>query len=446
MPELRPFHALRYADRAGDPADLLAPPYDVIDAPEARDLRSRSPFNVVRLVLPGGDEPYAEAADRLRSWRRDGLLRRDESPAVWVYGQSFEHRGRERARHGIFAALRLSEFPEGEVLPHEETHRGPKEDRLRLMEACDAQLSPIFLVAPDPADRIPALVERAVQGTPELDARTPDGLRHRLWRVPAGGLADELCGAAGDGPALIADGHHRYETALAMRRRRPDDPAAAWTLACVVGRGDPGLLCLPTHRALASAPAEPGAPVPGSGPPGDPGEEGGSDRPDAGETGPATAAWRRLLEDSFEVRATDLGRGEPEAAARRVAEEGGGAMVAVPPEGPCLRLRPLRRAREAAGLEPDLADVPTAVFDRLVLRPGFDREADAAVEEGLLSYHRDAVDAVDAADGPGAAFLLPPLPVARVLDVARAGGRLPPKSTYFWPKLPSGLLFRTLDG
>lgn len=444
MPDLRPFHALRYTDRAGDPADLLAPPYDVIEAPEARDLRSRSPFNAVRLVLPGGDEPYAEAADRLRSWRRDGLLRRDGSPAVWIYGQSFEHRGRERTRHGIFGALRLSEFPEGEVLPHEETHRGPKEDRLRLMEACDAQLSPIFLVAQDPAGRIPALVERAVQGAPDLDARTPDGLRHRLWRVPSGGLAEELCAAAGDGPALIADGHHRYETALAMRRRRPDDPAAAWTLACVVGRGDPGLLCLPTHRSLARAPAGPEGPIPGSGPP--TAVDGESEREDAARGGgAATGAWRRLLEDSFEVRAVDLGRDEPEAAARRAAEQGGGAMVAVPPEGSCLRLRPLRRAREAAGLEPDLADVPPAVFDRLVLRPGFDREADAAVEEGLLSYHRDAADAVEAAGGSGAAFLLPPLPVDRVLEVAGAGGRLPPKSTYFWPKLPSGLLFRVLE-
>lgn len=447
MPELRPFHALRYTGDAGDPADLLAPPYDVIDAEGARRLRQRSPFNAVRLVLPEGDRPYDQAAGRLREWLADGLLERDGSPAVWIYGQSFEHRGRTRTRHGLFAALELSEFQEGEVLPHEETHRGPKEDRLRLMEACDAQLSPVFLVAPDPADRLPTLVERAVQGRPDLDARTPDGLRHRLWRVPPGGLAVELCEAAGAGSALIADGHHRYETALAMHRRRPEDPDAAWTLACVVGRGDPGLLCLPTHRALSRTPRGPSGPGPVPGPEAvaRPVEEGGGSGPEDGP-GPDAEAWRRLLEESFEVRSADVGRDEPGEAARRAAEEGGGVMVAVPPEGPCLCLRALRRAREAAGLEPDLADVPPAVFDRLVLRPGFDREADTAVEEGLLSYHRDAADAVEAAGGSGAAFLLPPLPVGRVLEVARSGGRLPPKSTYFWPKLPSGLLFRTLTG
>lgn len=448
MPELRPFRALRYTDEAGDPSDLLAPPYDVIDADAARRLRQRSPFNAVRLVLPGGDDPYEAAAGRLRSWRRDGLLRADDAPAVWVYGQAFEHRGRERTRHGVFAALRLSEFPEGEVLPHEATHRGPKEDRLRLMEACDAQLSPVFLVAPDPADRLPALVERAVHGAPDLEARTPDGLRHRLWRVPDGTLAGELCRAAGAGPALIADGHHRYETALAMQRRRPDDPSAAWTLACVVGRSDPGLLCLPTHRALDRPPPGPEGPR-SELPDGTRGSEedggGGPDGAARGREGEA-GAWRRLLEGSFEVRSADLPRGAPDGAARRAAEEGGGALVAVLPDGPPVRLRALRRAREAAGLEPDLADVASAVFDRLVLRPGFAREPDAAVEEGLLSYHRDAGDAVEAAGEEGAAFLLPPLPVDRVLEVARSGERLPPKSTYFWPKLPSGLLFRTLGG
>ena len=430
MPELRAFRALRYTEPAGEPSDLLAPPYDVVDANQARRLRERSPFNAIRLVLPEGEDRYERAARRLRAWREDGVLRRDDEPAVWIYGQTFRHEGRERTRHGVFAAVRLSEFGEGEVLPHEETHREPREDRLRLMEACRAQLSPVFLVAPDPAGRLPALVDRAVQGSPTLDARTPDGVRHRLWRVPAGSLADELCEAAGASPALVADGHHRYETALAMHRRRPDDPAAAWTLACVVGQGDPGLLCLPTHRSLSRAPDSPGGPVP------DPG----------GEADGSRQAWERLLEGSFEVRDTGIGRDAAEAGARHAAEVGGGALVAALPSGSCLQLRALRRAREAAGLEPDLADVAPAVFDRLVLRPAFDRGPDEAVESGLLGYHREPSEAVQAAGRKGAAFLLPPLPVERVVEIAGADRRLPPKSTYFWPKLPSGLLFRSLAG
>ena len=191
MPELRSFRATVYTAEAGEAGNLLAPPYDVITDDEAEALRSRSPFNAVRLVLPEGDGPgrYELAARRLEDWLRDGILRRDEERAVWVYSQEFSEAGQERTRHGIFAALHLSELGGGEVLPHEETHAGPREDRRKLTEACEAQLSPVFLVAPDPSDQIPGLVGRALSGTAVLDGRTPDGTRHRLWRVPHGELS-----------------------------------------------------------------------------------------------------------------------------------------------------------------------------------------------------------------------------------------------------------------
>lgn len=431
MPDLRPFRAVRYAERAGDPSDLLAPPYDVIDPEQAERLRERSPFNAVRLVLPQGEDRYERAARRLEDWLEEGLLLRDDEPAVWIYGQAFEREGRKHTRHGVFAALRLSDFGRGEVLPHERTHRAPKEDRLRLMEACGAQLSPVFLVAPDPGDRLPALLERTVRDAPVLEARTPDGLRHRLWRVPEGPLAEELCEAAGAAPALIADGHHRYETALALQRRRPDDASAAWTLACLVGASDPGLLCLPTHRALRRPPPAPRRPN-GS-------ATGPEPRPEGRPAPGAREAWTRLLEASFEVRPAGLPPGAAGEAARLAAREGSGAMVALPADGPGLLLRAPDAGREAEG-----GEVAPALFERLVLRRAFDLSPDAAVERTLLSYHRAPSEAAAAAGGEGAAFLLPPLEVDRVLEVARRGGRLPPKSTYFWPKLPSGLLFRTL--
>lgn len=406
MPELRPFRATRYAPPAGAPSGLLAPPYDVISAGEARRLRARSPYNAVRLVLPRGDgDRYDRVAKRLADWLRDGVLQRDEEAALWVYGQSFRHGDRQLTRHGVFGALGLREFAEGEVLPHEETHREPREDRLALLRATGTQLSPVFLIAPDPAGRLPELVGRATVGEPETDARTPDGVRHRLWRLPAGALAEDLAGAAASAPLLIADGHHRYETALAYRRERPGHDPAGRTLACVVGASDPGLLCLPTHRTLR--------------------------RPPEGVGG-----WRSFLSRSFEA-AGDLSS-DPGEAAAAVRERPGAMGCLTADEGGLL----LRVPPDAGELE----SVPAVAFDRRVLRGGYGLGPDAAVERGLLSYHRDPGEARERAGEEGAAFLLPPLPVERTWELARSGVRLPPKSTYFWPKLPSGLLFRSLAG
>lgn len=413
MPELRPFRATRYTGRAGDPADLLAPPYDVISPDEAAALRARSPYNAVRLVLPTGDADhrYAAAAGRLDAWLEEGVLRRDEQEAVWLYGEGFEHGGEELTRFGVLSALRLDELGEGEVLPHEETHRGPKEDRLALLRACGTQLSPVFLVAPDRAGRMTGLVDRARRGRPVLDARTPDGLRHRLWRLAPGALARDLLEAAGSAPLLIADGHHRYETALAHARERRGHEPSRWTLACVVAAGDPGLLCLPTHRALRGPPTEL-------------------------EAGVGAEPWRPFLAGSFEVAGEAAG--DPDEAARAV-REAGDALACLPggPEAPVLLRVPGSEAAEER--------VPTVAFDRRVLRRGYGLGPDEAVERGLLSYHREPADADARAGNEGAAFLLPPLPVERTWELARAGARLPPKSTYFWPKLPSGLVFRSLD-
>lgn len=410
MPRLSPFRALRYSDRAGDPSLLLCPPYDVISPAEARELRDRSPFNCVRLVLPepaGAEDRYARAAALLREWLGEGVLRRDRDPAVFVYEQAFTAGGEPRSRRSLLAALRLAPLSEGEMLPHEETHTEPREDRLALTQACGAQLSPVFLVAPDPERRLRRLLAGSGRGDPHLEATTPDGIRHRLWPVGAGGGAGELCAAGGERPLLLADGHHRYETALELSRRWGDRPAAASVLACVVSGRDPGLAVLPTHRSL--------------------------QRPPDGRE------WESFLSESFLLRPESRPAAEaPEAAA----EAGGGAMVAAAAGRDPLLLRPLPEA--AAMLPPPGPELPPILFDRLVLRRGFEADADRAAESQLLGYHRSTEDAVAAAGADGLAFLLPTLDVDRVWEAARSLGRLPPKSTYFWPKIPSGLVFRTL--
>lgn len=417
MPEFRPFRALRYGPDAGDPADLLAPPYDVIDPEEAEALRSRSAHNAVRLVLPEGEgaERYERAARRLNKWRSRGILVREREPAVYLYTQSFDTgEGRPRSRSALFAVLRLVPLDSGQVLPHEATHREPKEDRLALMDATDAQLSPVFLVSRDLQRRLQALTQQAwSRAEPVLSVQTPDGIDHQLRRLPAAGPSDELLRAAASDPLLVADGHHRYETALELAARRPGSEGARYVLACVVSARDPGLRILPTHRALARPPAE--------------------------------ANWEAVLKARFDLE--EVSFREPAADEAEAAALGEGSMVARAggSGNRGWRLRPRGSALQDAGLSEAEGRLAPVVFDRLVLRGAFDLGPDEAAQTGLLSYHRDPGQAVAEAGPSRLAFLLPPLRLDDVWEVCEGRGRLPPKSTYFWPKIPSGLLFRPLE-
>ncbi len=411
MPDLAPFRALRFDRLAGQPAALLAPPYDVIDPEEAEALRGRSPFNCVRLVLPEGEAPerYGLAARRLADWETDRVLERDPTPSAYVYRQAYEVGGTLVHRRALFAALRLVPFEAGEVLPHERTHRGPKEDRLALTLACRAQLSPIFVIGEDPDGGLIEALESIADETPELDGATPDGITHTLWRVSDETAAAGLCALASRGPLLIADGHHRYETALAAAAARPDEEGAQRTVCCVVSERDPGLTVLPTHRALAVA--------------------------------PPAGSWIDALAGLFEIE--PLPGEDPEGAARRVATAGGATLglVTATDDGAHL-LRPRASAVEEAGIAPARARIGAAIFDHLILEGALGTSADDAARDGQLTYHRDAVEAARACGEGGATFLLPSVDVDAVRDAVSDGTRLPAKTTYFSPKIPTGLLFR----
>lgn len=415
MPELAPFRAIRYTDAAGEAADLLAPPYDVIDDAGAEKLRSRSDYNCVRLVLPEGEAPerYRAAADLLDEWLSAGILAEDEAPSVYVYRQDFELGGERLSRRALFAALRLTPFDAGEVLPHERTHSGPKADRLALMRAAVAQLSPIFLIARDSERQVGGMLESVESDAPVLEATTPDGIEHRLWRV-VGDAAETLCDACATEPLLIADGHHRYETALAYLADSVGGGRAAYVLTCIVPAGDPGLVVLPTHRAL------------------------DMDAPSGG--------WRDALESRFEaVAASSNGGSEPEAVAANLTS---GADLRIgllsADDAEALVLAPRAEALADSGLSGPEQLISAAVLDRLVFDDTLDSSPEELARRGALSYHRDAEDAADAVGAGGAAFLLPAVSVDDVWEAVRAGVRLPPKSTYFAPKMPTGLLFRSL--
>lgn len=411
MPDIAPFRALRFDRLAGEPGDLLAPPYDVIGPEDAAALRERGPFNCVRLILPEGEAPerYRLAARRLADWETDRVLERDPSPSAYVYRQTYEDGGARVDRRALFAALRLAPFEDGEVLPHERTHRGPKEDRLALTLACRAQLSPIFVIGEDGDGKLIDALRAVESESPELDGPTPDGIHHTLWRVSDEPAAARLCALASRGPLLIADGHHRYETALAAGAARPEEDGAQRTLCCVVSELDPGLTVLPTHRALATVPP------------------GGS--------------WIEALADGFEIES--LPGLDPGDAARQVAAAGDAALGLVTAGGRdahLLRARP--SAVENAGIARARARIGAAIFDHLVLDGALGTSADDAARDGILTYHREAADTASAAGDDGAAFLLSPVEVDAVRDAVSDGTRLPAKTTYFSPKVPTGLLFR----
>lgn len=414
MPELAPFSALRFSPSAGDLSLLLAPPYDVIDEAYAEELKGRSPHNCVRLILPDGSpgDRYVNAADTLRQWILEGVLDVDPNPSVYVYRQRFEADGQAGDRLAVFAAVRLTPFSDGEVLPHERTHSGPKKDRLALTLATRTQLSPIFMVARDGDGRFYGLKRELVDQAPDAVAATPDGIRHAMW-VVSGDRGAELLSAAASHPLLIADGHHRYETALATAEALGDNVKAAQLMVCVVSQRDPGLVVRPTHRILSRPPAV---------------ADGSFD-------------WVSTLAGSFELE--DQGPLTPLEAEQRVAAGAPGSFIVAVPGGGKWLASAHAEALTAAGIPPERATIAPVVFDELVLGDLYGLEADEASHEDLLSYSRDP-ETVATVSAGGCGFILPPVSLEDVWATAARGGRLPPKSTYFEPKIPSGLLFRPI--
>ena len=415
VPELVPFSALRFSRSAGDLSLLLAPPYDVIDATDAEELKGRSQHNCVRLVLPDGSpgNRYVNAAATLRQWLLDGVLDVDPDPAVYVYRQRFEADGQASERMALFAAVRLTPFSDGEVLPHERTHSGPKKDRLALTLATRTQLSPIFMVARDEDGRLYDLERELVSTAPDVEAATPDGIQHSMW-VVAGERGEALVSAAASHPLLIADGHHRYETALVVAETLGDNVKAAYLLGCIVSQLDPGLVVRPTHRILSRPPL----------------------------VGDGRFDWVSTLSESFHLQ--KLSPMSPAEAEEAVASASPGSIIVALPNGAGNWLASARsEALAGAGIPAERARIAPVVFDELILGVLYGLQADEAAHEGILSYSRSPEGATSMSEG-ACGFVLPPVSLEDVWATAGRGGRLPPKSTYFEPKMPSGLLFRPL--
>src|SRR5271163_4157270 len=290
MADVQPLRALHYDPSVvGALADVVAPPYDVIDDEQRAALIARSPFNVAAVDLPRGEpDPYAAAGELFESWQLQGALSRDREPAVWAHTQDYAGPdGRTLTRHGFFCRVRIEEYGPGRVRPHERTHPGPKEDRLRLTRATRANISPIFSLYSDPSNAAWQALSPATAATPWGEVTDADGTVHRLWRVSDPAVIAAVQRATRDAELLIADGHHRYETMQAYAEEVGGEGEHRYILMCLVALEDPGLTVFPTHRLvrgldeerrqglaqvlerdfqITEVPLEQLAPVPGGGP------------------------------------------------------------------------------------------------------------------------------------------------------------------------------------
>ena len=433
MVDVRPLRGLRYNTRlVGGLAPLICPPYDVISSEHQQALYRSSPYNVVRLELtaeppPGAGDKYAQARQTFQEWQAAGVLVRDQKPAFYVSRHRFPHGDGVLERHGITGCLRLGEHHRRMVFPHEETSEAPKRDRGALMEACRANISPIMGLYRDPEGELHQLLTEVMRGSPEESFTTGEGEELALWMVTEPERVEHISAALRDQPVYIADGHHRYETALEYRngqweRYAPSDEDAPhnFMLMTLIALDDPGLLVLPYHRIV-----------------------GGLDPPTS------TRLRDRLLE-LFEIERVEVDLGQPERMVALVEERGQDtlALGLLGPEGEGPYLLTLKDAAKMDSLalseqEEVLHQSEIWILHQMVLKPVLGPNPEAH-----LAYRHDAQKAVRdiLSSQYQMAFFMRAFPLDLFEEVVRSGIRLPPKSTLFSPKLPTGLVVRTLEG
>ena len=400
MAEIRPFRGIRYNRDAVDFADVTAPPYDVVTPRQREELYSRSPFNVARLELPEGegDRRYENAAETYSEWLSDGVLARDEEPSIYPYYQDFEFEGRKFTRKGFIANVRVEDFEKKVILPHERTFSKHKEDRLKLTLACNSNLSQVFCVYPDADGEVEKIVDET-KGAPLAQIASDDGTTNTLWKISRPETILEVRNLLRDSSLLIADGHHRYETSINFRnlKRREtgaDSAPMPWdyvTMYLSRGEGE-GLIINPTHRMVK----------------------------EAGEKLLEKLAKNFEIERIPQEESLDLRSNQ--------------ISVVTRDPGTTFRLTPRkRRAKSHENLA--VITLHDLAFDEL---PGG--------EEAETRYSKFPEEVFEKVRGGEfqVGFLLPKLRSEEIFEVVLDGNKMPHKTTYFYPKILSGLVFNPL--
>jgi uncharacterized protein (DUF1015 family) len=417
MADVEPLRALHYDQKvAGDLQNLVAPPYDIIDPQQREQLAARSPHNVVRVDLPAGDDPYGAAAELWSAWQDEGAVTRDDEPALWALIQDYTGPdGRAMTRNGFFARVRVTDYGPGAIRPHERTHPGPKEDRLNLTRATKTNLSPIFSLYDDPGNTAWNALAPHTAGDPDGRTVDDDGTVNRLWRIADPQTLETVTGALRDTELLIADGHHRYETARAYADEIGGEGNHRYVLMTLVSLQDEGLTVFPTHRLL-------------------------TDLKDSARQEALGAALR----ENFEI--------EPIEHADLRPPEGDGPLTlgyidAHHKQAFRLTLKDQAIAdRVLDGMPDPYRRLDTAVLESLLIKGPIGLTDDDIDHKHGLDYSRTDDEALEMVLGgtADAAFFMRPSPVGQVRDIAAAGVNMPPKSTFFYPKIPTGLVFNQL--
>lgn len=443
MPIIAPFAGLRYdLDAIGLLSDVVAPPYDVIDPDLQESLYRRHDANVVRVILnrpeagDGADSKYERAADFFRAWQANGILRRDPAPAFYVYNQQFQYDGQTIVRRGFMGRVRLQKFGEGNIYPHEETLPKAKVDRLKLTQACRTNCSQIFGLYPDPTNEAQDLLQQAATSVPQIDATDHLGVKHSMWVVTDADVLVKVGQWMRDKPMFVADGHHRYETACNYRDylierdgKIADDHPANFVMTQLVSMNDPGMIVLPTHRLLRGTPRF------------------SSDqiierlRPmfDCQQIGSgldaAAAVWQRTESENRQGLLALWAVGDSQWV---LCDATSGADEAI--------------RRLAPGQSDRWRSLGVSLLHRLVIddllgaaghpKPTYVHQVDEVVQ-GLRG---EATLSENESDEPfSLAALVMPAGVSDVEAISLNRERMPAKSTYFYPKLLSGMVFHTLD-
>ena len=422
MIDIQPLRALHYDQSlVGALADVTSPPYDVIDAEQREELLRRSPFNVAAVDLPKGEggrdsDPYEAAGELFEAWQMQGVIVRDPEPSLWAHTQTYTGPdGQRRTRKGFFCRVRIEGYGPGRVRPHERTHPGPKEDRLRLMRATRTNLSPIFSLYSDPETLAWRALEPTTTDSPWAEVSDGDDTIHKLWRISDPKAIAGVQHAMRDVELLIADGHHRYETANTYAEELGGEGEHRYVLMCLVALEDPGLMVFPTHRLVR-----------------------GLDRE-------RQEALREALRRDFEIAEVPLEQIAPEPGTGPLQL---GYIDAHHQQAYRLTIKDQAIADAALpGFSKAYRSLDTGVLEALLLKGALGLSDEDISHFNGLFYARSTDEAVTMVRSGeyDAAFLMRPTPVSQVRDVAASGENMPPKSTFFYPKLLTGLLFNPLS-
>lgn len=421
MATIRPFRGVRYNPAVvGDLQFVVSPPYDVISPEQQTLLHLRSPYNAIHLDLNPDPERYAVAAKTFATWREQSVLIQEEEPALYFYVQEFSLKdGVRRRRTGILTALRLEEFASGKIRPHERTFEHAKADRLALLRACQAQLSPVFCVYSRSGWSLEQAFSSALSAPPLMDVLDEQENRHQLWRITDAGLIAAAASQLERETLIIADGHHRYETALRYRQERlaagrgTGEESFNYTLAFLTNAQDEGLVILPTHRLLRDAAL------------------------------PNVQHLRMVLQREFRFSAFALNETEAFLSALHAP---GGRRIGCAFAGANYHwlLAFDDRITQGLSLSMPLRSLDVTVLHDVLLPRFLGLSPD--LQKQKLTYTIDEEEALRrvANHECQAAFLLNPTPFQQVADVCQRGETMPQKSTYFFPKLLTGMVFYQL--